>query len=120
VSWSSAAPLEHSWKEREVFVFLRELFTRGRTFGTFTWNPPNVPGASTVDTTLTTSDADVVKGLRVGQPVYVSPPSTINAGIICGGAWVATDDTLTIRLGNVTAGGINPASGTWAFQGVVS
>lgn len=119
MSWSSPAPLEHSWEKRELYVFLRELYTRERTFGSFTWNAPNVPGASTVDTTLTTADADVLKGLRVGQAVYVTPPSTIDAGIVCGGAWVAADDSLTIRLGNVTAGAIDPASGTWSFQGVI-
>lgn len=117
MSWTSASPLEGSWKERDLYIFLRELFTRHRTFGTFIWNAPNVPGASTVDTTLTTSE---FTGLRVGQPVYVTPPSAIDSGIVLGGAWVATDDTLTIRLGNVTAGAINPASGTWAFQGVIS
>lgn len=119
MAWNTAAPLESSWDKKEIFAFLREIFTRHRTFGSFTWDPPNVPGATTVDTTLTTTNADVLKGLRVGQAVYVTPPSAINAGIVCGGAWVATDDTLTIRLGNVTAVAINPASGTWAFQGVV-
>lgn len=119
MSWSSAAPLEKSWDEKDLYYFLREIYTRARTFGAFTWDPPNVPGATTVDTTLTTSTAPALKGLRAGQAVYVSPPSAINAGIVCGGAWVASDDTLTIRLGNVTAGAINPVSGTWAFQGVV-
>jgi hypothetical protein len=120
MTWASASPLESTWKDKELYVFLREIFVRGRTFGTFTWDPPNVPGTSTVDTTLTTTTVAELKGLRVGQPVFVSPPSTINAGIVFGGAWVATDDTLTIRLGNVTAGPINPASGTWAFQGVIA
>lgn len=120
MSWTSPAPLEVSWKPRDLYGFLREVFTRNRTFATFTWNPPNIPAASTVDTTLTTTDAAELKGLRVGQPVYVTPPSAIDSGIVLAGAWVATDDTLTIRLGNVTAGGINPASGTWAYQGVIA
>jgi hypothetical protein len=119
MSWQTAAPLEASWDKKDLFGFLREIYTRGRTFGSFTWNPPSVAAAATVDTTLTTTDADVLKGLRVGQAVYVTPPLTIDSGIVCGGAWVATDDTLTIRLGNVTAAPINPASGTWSFQGVV-
>lgn len=116
MTWSTAAPLE-SWSDKDLHIFLRELFTRYRTFGSFTWNPPNVPAASTVDTTLTTSE---FTGLRVGQPVFVTPPSAIDSGIVLAGAWVATDNTLTIRLGNVTAGAINPASGTWAFQGVIA
>lgn len=119
MTWSSSQPLESSWQDKELYLFLREIFVRGRTFGTFTWNPPNVPGASTVDTTLTTSTIDALKGLRAGQPVFVSPPSAIDAGIGAL-AWVPADDQLTIRLLNVTAGAINPASGTWAFQGVIA
>lgn len=119
MSWTSPAPLESAWEKRDLFILLRELYTRGRTFGTFTWDPPNVPGATSVDTTLTTATVEVLKGLRVGQPVYVSPPPALNAGIGAL-AWVPADDQLTIRLLNVTAGAINPASGTWAFQGVIA
>lgn len=118
-SWASAAPLERTWDDKDLYVFLREIYTRHRTFGTFTWNPPNVPASSTVDTTLTTSTVPELKGLRAGQPVYVSPPSSIDAGVGAV-AWCPADDQLTIRLLNVTAGPINPASGTWAFQGVIA
>ena len=119
MSWASGRP-QDTWKPdgREIFAFLREIYTRDK-FGSFTWNPPNVPAASTVDTTLTTTDTAEVTGLRAGQAVYVTPPSTLLAGLICGGAWVNADDTLTIRLGNVTAGALNADSGTWAFQGKV-
>lgn len=126
MSWMSPAPLESTWWKkalegsppRELFSFLREIFSRHRTFGTFVWNAPNVPANSTVDTTLTTATLPQLEGLRSGQPVYVSPPSAIDAGLVCGGAWAPADDQLTIRLGNLTGVGINPASGTWAFQGV--
>lgn len=121
MSWSATMP-QDTWDKtegrRELYSFLREVFTRGRTFGAFTWNPPNVPGASTVDTTLTTTDATVFTGLRRGQAVYATPPSTIDAGIVVT-AWAPNDDELTIRLGNVTAVAINPVSGTWTFQGVI-
>ncbi len=117
MSWDAGLPQER-WSDAERAMFLREIYRRS-TFSSFTWNPPNVPAASTVDTTLTTTDAAELKGLRVGQAVYVSPPSTLDAGVVYGGAWVADDNTLTIRLGNVTAGAINPVSGTWAFQGTV-
>lgn len=125
MSWMSPAPLEGPWWKtamdsppRELFAFLREIFSRHRTFGTFVWDAPNVPANSTVDTTLTSATLPQLDGLRVGQPVYVTPPATIDAGITCGGAWVTADDSLTIRLGNITGVGINPVSGTWAFQGV--
>lgn len=119
MTWTVPAPLENAWTQKELFLFLREIYTRGRTFGTFTWDPPNVGAATSVDTTLTTTTVEGLKGLRAGQPVFVSPPSTINAGIGAL-AWVPADDQLTIRLLNVTAGPINPASGTWAFQGVIA
>jgi hypothetical protein len=120
MSWSSPAPLEASWKDRDLYAFLREIFLRLRTFGTFTWDAPNLPANSTVDTTLTSATVPALTGLRIGQPVAVSPPSALNSGIVVAGAWVAADDSLTIRLGNLTAGAINPASGTWAFQGVIA
>lgn len=118
MSWTTASPHER-WERGELFSFLRELFVRGRTFGSFTWNPPSVGAATTVDTTLTTTEAASLKGLRAGQPVYVTPPSTLDAGLGVAGAWVATDDTLTVRLMNATAAPINPGSATWAFHGKV-
>ncbi len=119
MSWTSAKPLD-SWgaDSREMFAYHREMYTRTK-FDSFTWNPPSVGATTTVDTTLTTADADVLDGLRVGMAVHVTPPSDIDAGIVLGGAWVATDNTLTIRLGNVTAAPINPGSGTWALHGKV-
>lgn len=116
MSWESAFPQER-WKEPERFFFFREVYRRLK-FGSFTWNPPNVPAASTVDTVLTTSDADEIEGLRVGMSVSVTPPTGIDSGLGWG-ALVATDNTLTIRLVNATAGAINPGSGTWAFHGMV-
>lgn len=117
MSWETGLPQER-WEKAEQFTFFREIYQRVK-FSSFTWNPPNVPATSTVDTTLTVTDAASLKGLRVGQPVHVSPPSTLDSGLAVGGAWVATDDTITIRLANVTAGAINPASGTWAYSGVM-
>lgn len=117
MSWTVGRP-QDKWSAFENAAFLREIYTRLK-FGSFTWNPPEVGAATTVDTTLTVTDAPQVEGLRVGQPVYVTPPSDLTAGLVCGGAWVATVDTLTIRLGNVTAAPINQGSGTWAFAGKV-
>lgn len=116
MSWSVGLP-QDKWKDPERFNFYREIYRRVK-FGTVTWNPPNVPAASTVDTVLTTVDSDELTGLRVGMPISVSPPTAIDAGLGWG-AFVASDDTLTIRLVNATAGGINAASGTWTFFGTV-
>ena len=118
MSWTSSVPQDR-WKEVELFSFLRELFVRGRCFGSFAWNPANVPANSTVDTTLTTVIAPQLKGLRVGMAIVVTPPATINSGLVCAGAWVAADDTITIRLANITGSGIDLAEGTWAFMGKI-
>ena len=104
-----------TWGEREKNAFFRAIRER-KTWCTFTWNPPNVPAASTVSTTLTTADVANLAGLRAGQSVCVTPPSAIDEGLVWG-AYVGTDDTVTVRLGNVTAIGINPASGTWTLEG---
>lgn len=117
MSWLSTAP-QDTWLPRETWRWLRELWQRGKTFGSFTWNPPNVPANSTVTTTLTTTDAAVIEGLRAGQAVYVNAPSAIDAGLVWV-AWCPADDQLSIRLANVTGGAINPASGTWTFEGKV-
>mgnify|MGYP001588216132 CR=1 FL=1 len=114
--WPVAKPQEKQTSERVAVAFLREIFTRNR-FGSFTWNPPSVGANTTVETTLTTTDAPQIEGLRVGMAVYVSPPSTLDAGLVVGGCYVATDNELTIRLGNLTAAPINAVSGTWAFDG---
>jgi hypothetical protein len=114
--WTATKPLE-KWTSKELYAFLREVWYRPKS-NSFTWDPPNIPANSTVDTSLDTSTTPEVEGLRAGQPVSVSPPSTIDGGLMWG-AYVAADDTLTIRLGNLTGGAINPVSGTWSFSGMV-
>lgn len=109
-----ARPDLGTWGDREINQWMRDVRDR-QSWVTFSWNPPNVPAASTVDTVLTTSDGDFA-GLRAGQSVNVTPPAAIEAGLVWG-AFVATDDTITIRLGNVTALDVNPASGTWTAEG---
>lgn len=98
-----------------LFVFLRKVASHF-VFGDFTWDPPNVPAASTVDTTLDVATCADLGDLRAGMTVTVTPPSTLEAGIVIGAAWVSAHQTLTVRLANVTALAINPASGTWSFE----
>lgn len=109
---------QDNWQAKQLGRWMRDLAAR-LNWGTVTWNPPNVPGNTTVDTTLTTTDGATLTGLRPGMAVTVSPPAAINAGLVVT-AWVPTDDELTVRLGNVTAGGINPASGVWSFFAVLT
>jgi hypothetical protein len=117
MSWTSARP-QDTWGQGEMWTFLREIYTRNK-FASFVWDPPNVPATSTVDTTLTTADSEEFLGLRAGQSVTVTPPATFDSGLMVASVWVGTDDTLTIRLANVTGGDIDPATDTWAFHGVM-
>lgn len=117
MSWTAGKP-QDTWKDSERMQFLREFYTRLK-FGSFTWNPPSIGANTTVDTTLTTSDSQEFSGLRAGMAVVVTPPSTLDTGISCGGAYVANDSTLTIRLANNTAAPINPTTATWLFMGMV-
>lgn len=111
-----ARPDLGTWKDREINQWMRDVRER-LLWVTFAWNPPNVPAASTVSTTLTTSDGDFA-GLRVGMAMSVTPPAAIDEGITWG-AYVGADDTLTVRLGNPTALGINPVSGEWSVFGIL-
>lgn len=116
MGWSAGAP-QLRWELDDYRRFVTEMYTRFK-FGSVTWNPPNVPAASTVDTVLTTSDSGDLTGLRAGMSISVTPPSAIDSGLgWC--AFVATDNTLTVRLVNATTGAINPASGEWTYHGMV-
>lgn len=112
--WTMPFPQDNTWKEREVLYFLREIHRRVK-FGSFTFDPGSVGAGTALDTTVT---GDAFTGLRAGMAIVVTPPSNINAGLGVT-AWVPADDTLTIRLLNVTAGALNPGSATWAFAGVM-
>ena len=117
MSWTIPVPQDR-WKEREVFSFLREVWRRMK-FASFTLDLPSIAGNTTVDVTLTTTDDDAGTGLRAGMPIHVTPPSTLDAGLVVSAAWVATDDTLTVRVDNITGGAINAASGTWSYMGAL-
>lgn len=111
-------PLDTWWRgeelPKEMFRWFRAL--RGRiVWGAFTWDVPSLSANTTTDTTLTTATSDHFDLLRSGMLVSITPPSTLNAGVTVGAAWVATDRELTIRLGNLTGVAIDPASGTWGF-----
>jgi len=109
----SRLPLARAnWNPEEVRDFLRRVATR-LFVETFTWDPPSVGATTTTDTTLTTTDDAALEGLRAGQPVFVTPPSNLDAGLIIGAAWIPADNQLTIRLRNTSASPVNQGSGTW-------
>lgn len=116
-SWSTPRIMD-SIPDKELLAFIREVHTRLRGFASFTWDAPSVGANTTVDTTLTSATIPVLAGLRAGQSVTVTPPSGIDTGLMVTG-WVPADDSLTIRIANITAAPINEASGTWTFSGVI-
>jgi hypothetical protein len=54
-----------------------------------------------------------VAGAVAGAPVILGLPAGINAGIV-GCALVSAGNTVTVRLGNLTAGAIDPAVGVYS------
>lgn len=106
-----------NWSDRDREEFLREIFTRAR-FDAFTFDPGSIGANSTLSTSVVAATTPQVTGLRVGQPVFVTPPSTFDDGLVAS-AYVVVDDTLTIRIVNTTGSPINPASGTWSFFGMM-
>lgn len=95
---------------------LRSISAR-EVWGSFTWDAPSCAANTTTDTTLTSASLPVLSQLRPGHLVTMTPPSTLAAGIVVGGAWVPASGQLTIRLGNLTGAPVDPASGTWLFSG---
>jgi len=53
-----------------------------------------------------------VTGAAVGDTVALGPPAAIEAGLVWSG-FVSAADTVKIRIHNVTAAAIDPASATW-------
>lgn len=104
-------------KERELAYFFQEICTRVK-FGSFTWNPDEVPASSMLTTTITSTTSPELTGLRVGMAIAVTPPPTFPAGLALE-ALVDTDDALTILLSNYTAAPINMGSTDWSFMGIV-
>lgn len=67
---------------------------------------PSIAAGGSQDLTVTAT------GAAVNDTVHLGPPTGLTAGLIPF-AWVSAADTVTIRLSNITAGAIDPASATW-------
>lgn len=78
--------------------------------GTITVTPSAIGAATSGDTALTIANA------AVGDTVIMTPPATaLTAGLVQGQAWVSANGTVQLRIANVTAGSLTPASGTWEY-----
>lgn len=108
-----------NWGESERLKWSVAL-AKALRWNVFTWNPPAIPATTAVDTTLSAAVDDVrLTGLRTGMPVFVTSTTILAGGLFCAGAWVPANDSLTVRLVNVTAAPIDPASATWSYFGVI-
>jgi hypothetical protein len=116
VSWKVPFPKDVD-AARVAGQFMREVMTRLR-FGSFTWNPDPVPANSVLETTLTSASVTALTGLRAGMAIHVTPPATIDDSIDIL-AYVAADDSLTVRLKNTSGSPVDIGETTWGFHGVV-
>lgn len=76
------------------------------TVATLTVDAGSVAAASTLDVTATLAGVTL---LGQETPVVVVSAPSLEAGL-CATAFVSAEDEITIRLCNVTAGAIDPAS----------
>lgn len=73
---------------------------------TATLDFPSIPAAGQQELTIT------VTGAAVGESVALAPPAALEAGLQVTG-YVSAANTVKVRLSNVTAAAIDPASATW-------
>lgn len=79
-------------------------------FITVTIDLASVAAATSAEQTFT------VPGLRVGDFVAVTIPSTLNAGLGIVGARVSAADTLALRVMNATAGALDAGSASFGVM----
>lgn len=67
---------------------------------------PNIPASTNADLTIT------IKGVKSGDTVISTPPSTIEAGLSwC--SFVSANNTVTVRLHAHATAAIDPAPAIW-------
>lgn len=76
--------------------------------GSFSYDPASIAANSTGEGTVT------ISGLKTTDIVLVEVPD-LEDGLVFGGAWVSAANTLTIKLGNITAAAIDGAAKTWRY-----
>jgi len=79
-------------------------------YGTVSVDPPNINANTSTAFTVT------ISGVQTGDLVFLTPPSGIEGGLVFQGADVTAANTVTIRMRNVTGGGINGAPRTWSYM----
>jgi len=79
-------------------------------YGTVSVDPPNINANTSATFTVT------ITGVQPGDLVFLTPPSSIEGELVFQGANVTAANTVTIRMRNVTGGGINGAPRTWSYM----
>lgn len=78
--------------------------------GTVTVTPAAIGAGTSGDTAVTIANA------RTTDTIEMTPPATaLAAGLIKGQTWCSAAGTVQVRIGNITAGSLTPASGTWSY-----
>jgi hypothetical protein len=72
-------------------------------------NPASLAAQTSAETDVT------ITGVVVGDIVLMNPPESLEAGLCFSGARVSDDDTVSVRLSNVTGGAVDGASRTWGY-----
>ena len=79
-------------------------------YGTVSVDPPNMNANTSATFTVT------ITGVQAGDLVFLTPPSTLEGALIFQGANVTADNTVTIRMRNVTGADVNGASLDWSYM----
>lgn len=78
-------------------------------YGTVTVDPASLAAGAIANTAVT------ITGVKVGDIVRLTPPSTLEAGLVPIGSPVTGNDTVSLRLYNPTGGVVDGASKTWEY-----
>lgn len=76
--------------------------------GSFTLDPSSINADSQGEEEVT------ITGAESGDRIFVSCED-LDDGLVCAGAKVTDDDTITVYLQNTTEAAVNGASKTWAY-----
>ena len=79
--------------------------------GTIDVNPASI-NANVVGVVTITD----IKGISLGDLIFVQPPDTLELGLVMEGAAITGDNQIKISILNRTGSGIDGADLEWAFQ----
>ena len=94
----------------------QEVYDRLAPFGTVSLGSIDVAANDTTDTVINLRTGSKV---RAGMGVGMNPPVSLPQGVVIGSVLATATDSLTLRLGNVSAVPRTVPSGTWTYWGVI-